>query len=75
MIVNKIVLGVHVLSFGKVLLFYYNDGTVDYRDRFTMQELYREPNLDRMNSILEAGFTQNGAPSCEHVILKVYGLN
>jgi len=64
-VVNKIVMGVNVMSFGKVLSFYYNDGTVEYRDRFTMQELYKEANLDRMYSILEAGFSQNGEPSCE----------
>ncbi|KAI0408928.1 RNA polymerase II mediator complex subunit Sin4 [Xylaria palmicola] len=63
-IVNKVVLGVNVLSFGKVLCFYYNDGSVEYRDRFTMHELYREINLDRMHSILEAGFSQSGEPSC-----------
>ncbi|KAI0117720.1 RNA polymerase II mediator complex subunit Sin4 [Nemania sp. FL0031] len=63
-IVNKIVLGVNVLSFGRVLSFYYNDGTVEYRDRFTMNEIYREVNLDRIHSILEAGFTQSGEPSC-----------
>ncbi|GAP84915.2 putative mediator of RNA polymerase ii transcription subunit 16 [Rosellinia necatrix] len=63
-VVNKIVLGVNVLSFGKVILFYYNDGTVEYRDRFTMHELYREVNLSRMHSILEAGFNQSGGPSC-----------
>ncbi|KAI0543058.1 RNA polymerase II mediator complex subunit Sin4 [Xylaria digitata] len=63
-IVNKIVMGVNVLSFGKILSFYYNDGTVEYRDRFTMQELYREVNLDRMHSVLEAGFSQSGESSC-----------
>ncbi|KAI0398509.1 RNA polymerase II mediator complex subunit Sin4 [Xylariaceae sp. FL0594] len=63
-VMNKIVMGVGVLSFGKVLSLYYNDGTVEYRDRFTMQELYREANLDRMHSILEAGFVQGGEPSC-----------
>ncbi|KAJ8127316.1 hypothetical protein O1611_g6320 [Lasiodiplodia mahajangana] len=63
-IVNKIVLGVNVLSFGRVLSFYYNDGTVEYRDRFTMNEIYREVNLDRIHSILEAGFNQSGEPSC-----------
>lgn len=62
--VNKIVLGLNVLSFGKVLSLYYNDGTVEYRDRFTMHELYREANLDRMYSILEAGFHQSGELSC-----------
>ncbi|TGJ83697.1 hypothetical protein E0Z10_g5062 [Xylaria hypoxylon] len=63
-IVNKIVMGVKVLSFGKILSFYYNDGTVEYRDRFTMHELYREGNLNRMYSVLEAGFSQSGGPSC-----------
>ncbi|KAI1817793.1 RNA polymerase II mediator complex subunit Sin4 [Poronia punctata] len=63
-VVNKIVMGVNVISFGTVLSFYYNDGTVEYRDRSTMQELYREPNLERMNSILEAGFSQGGEPLC-----------
>ncbi|KAI0526003.1 RNA polymerase II mediator complex subunit Sin4 [Xylaria bambusicola] len=63
-IVNKIVMGVNVVSFGKTLCFYYNDGTVEYRDRFTMQEVHREANLDRMYSILEAGFTHSGEPSC-----------
>lgn len=64
---NKIVLGLNVLSFGKVLSLYYNDGTVEYRDRFTMHELYREANLDRMYSILEAGFHQGGELSCEYI--------
>lgn len=68
---NKVVLGVNVLSFGRVLSFYYNDGSVEYRDRFTMHEMYREVNLDRMYSILEAGFNQGGEPSCEYV---VYGI-
>ncbi|KAI1180670.1 RNA polymerase II mediator complex subunit Sin4 [Nemania sp. FL0916] len=64
MVVNKIILGVNVASSGRVISFYYQDGSVDYRDRFTMQELYREPNLDRVQSILEAGFSQAGEPSC-----------
>ncbi|KAI1485217.1 RNA polymerase II mediator complex subunit Sin4 [Biscogniauxia mediterranea] len=63
-VVNKVVMGVNVLSFGKVVCFTYNDGTVEYRDRFTMNELYREPNLDRIHSILEAGFSQEGEPFC-----------
>ncbi|KAI5926303.1 RNA polymerase II mediator complex subunit Sin4 [Camillea tinctor] len=63
-VVNKVIMGVNVFSFGKVVCFTYNDGTVEYRDRFTMNELYREPNLERIHSILEAGFTQEGEPLC-----------
>lgn len=57
-------IGVNLVNFGKVLCFTYHDGSVEYRDRFTMDELYREPNLDRINSVLDAGFSQSGDQSC-----------
>lgn len=63
-VVNKVIIGVNLINFGKVLCFSYNDGSVEYRDRFTMAELYREPNLDRINSVFDAGFSQSGEPSC-----------
>ncbi|KAI0141837.1 RNA polymerase II mediator complex subunit Sin4 [Xylariaceae sp. FL1272] len=63
-VVNKIVMGVKVMPSARILAFYYNDGTIEYRDRFTMTEMYREINLERIDSILQAGFSQTGEPSC-----------
>ncbi|KAI0021221.1 RNA polymerase II mediator complex subunit Sin4 [Xylariomycetidae sp. FL0641] len=63
-IVRKIVVGIHTLLAGKVICFMYNDGSVEHRDRHTMNEVYRDTNLDRIHCILEAGFTLSGAPSC-----------
>ncbi|XXG98201.1 ATP-dependent DNA helicase Hrp3 [Hypoxylon texense] len=63
-VVHKIILGVHLVNFGKAICFTYHDGSVEYRDRFTMDELYREPVLDRINSIMDVGFSQSGEPSC-----------
>ncbi|KAI1379569.1 RNA polymerase II mediator complex subunit Sin4 [Hypoxylon crocopeplum] len=63
-VVNKIVIGVNQVNFGKILCFSYHDGSVEYRDRFTMTELYREASLDRIYSIFDAGFSQNGGPPC-----------
>ncbi|KAI1206459.1 RNA polymerase II mediator complex subunit Sin4 [Annulohypoxylon truncatum] len=68
-VVHKIVIGVSLISFGKVLCIGYNDGSVEHRDRFTMAELYREPNLDRINSIFDVGFSQSGEPSCLQMAL------
>ena len=45
------------MSHGTVVCFTYSDGSVEFRDRFTMAELYTEVNMNRINSILEAGFT------------------
>ncbi|KAI1328343.1 RNA polymerase II mediator complex subunit Sin4 [Xylariaceae sp. FL0255] len=66
-IVNKIVMGVKVFPSGRLLAFYYNDGSIEYRDRFTMNEIYQDINLDRIQSILEAGFDQSGEASCLHI--------
>lgn len=64
-IVNKIVTGVEVVTLGKVVCLTYYDGSVDYRDRLTMAELYTEPNWDRINATVETGFTLSGEPGCK----------
>ena len=64
-VVNKIVIGVSVVRLGTVLCLTYSDGSVEYRDRITMNEIWNMVNLDRISSILEAGFTQDTEPSCE----------
>ncbi|KAI0128050.1 RNA polymerase II mediator complex subunit Sin4 [Hypoxylon sp. NC0597] len=68
-VVNKIVMTVNLVNFGKAICFAYSDGSVEYRDRFTMGELYRETNFDRINSILDIGFSQGGELSCLQMAL------
>ncbi|KAI0160980.1 RNA polymerase II mediator complex subunit Sin4 [Hypoxylon sp. FL1284] len=68
-VTHKIILGVHVVGSGKVICFTYYDGSVEYRDRFTMDELYREPTFDRINSVMDVGFSLTGEPSCLQIAL------
>ncbi|KAI2621233.1 RNA polymerase II mediator complex subunit Sin4 [Hypoxylon sp. NC1633] len=63
-IVNKIVIGVSQVKFSRILCFTYHDGSVEYRDRYTMAELHREVNLNRVHSVLDVGFSHSGEPSC-----------
>ncbi|XDG09251.1 hypothetical protein ABKA04_008866 [Annulohypoxylon sp. FPYF3050] len=69
LVVHKIVVGISLVNFGKIICIGYSDGSVEYRDRINMAELYREPNLDRINSIFDVGFTQSGEPSCLQMAL------
>ncbi|AEO65863.1 uncharacterized protein THITE_2143523 [Thermothielavioides terrestris NRRL 8126] len=55
-ILPKIVVTVHTAQFGRILCFAFSDGTVQFRDRFTMEELYREQNTDTISSPLQVGF-------------------
>ena len=57
---NKIITGIFLVAHGTIVCLTYNDGTVEHRDRFTMEELYTEVNMERINSILEVGFTLRG---------------
>lgn len=63
--VGKVVTGISIVRLGTVICFSYSDGTVEYRERSTMAELWTVPSLDRINSIHEAGFTHGGEVSCE----------
>ncbi|ROT36946.1 mediator of RNA polymerase II transcription subunit 16 [Sodiomyces alkalinus F11] len=54
---NKILIGMHTINFGKRLCLAFSDGSIEYRDRFTLQETYNETNLDRVMTLHQAGLT------------------
>jgi mediator of RNA polymerase II transcription subunit 16 len=43
----------------------YADGTVEYRDRITMEETYNEITLDRVTTLNQVGFTFAEETPCE----------
>ncbi|KAK4154621.1 hypothetical protein C8A00DRAFT_14256 [Chaetomidium leptoderma] len=55
-ILPKVVVTVTTAQFGRVLCFAFSDGTVQYRDRFTMDEMYSEHSLDSITHPLQVGF-------------------
>ncbi|KAK4242361.1 hypothetical protein C8A03DRAFT_40329 [Achaetomium macrosporum] len=66
-IIPKIVVTVHTIQFGRVLCFAFSDGTVQYRDRFTMNEVYNEQNMDSITSPLQVGFRFTNDTPCLQV--------
>ena len=63
--VSKVVVSIHVMQFGKVLCFAFSDGTVQYRDRFTMNEIYHEQDMNRIMNPLQVGFQYEPETPCE----------
>ncbi|KAK0730489.1 RNA polymerase II mediator complex subunit Sin4 [Lasiosphaeris hirsuta] len=55
-IIPKIIVSIHSMQLGKVICFAFSDGTVQYRDRFTMHEIYNEHNLNSIMSLHQVGF-------------------
>lgn len=64
-IINKVVLRVQPIHHGKVVCFAYNDGSIEYRDRTTMQEVYNDINFDSIMSLGQVGFMFNEEPRCK----------
>jgi mediator of RNA polymerase II transcription subunit 16, fungi type len=65
-IFNKVIVGIHTSQFGKVLCIAFSDGSVEYRDRFTMNEVYHELSLDRVMTLNQVGFTFAEETPCKH---------
>ncbi|KAK3901481.1 hypothetical protein C8A05DRAFT_16342 [Staphylotrichum tortipilum] len=55
-VLDKVVVTVTTAQFGRVLCFAFSDGTVQFRDRFTMDEIYHEPSTNTIMHPLQVGF-------------------
>lgn len=64
-IIPKIIISIHVMQLGKVICFAFSDGTLQYRDRHTMQEIYNEPNVNKIMSPIQVGFEFTEQKPCK----------
>ena len=65
---NKIAVSMETMNFGMVLVFTFSDGSVEYRDRLTMQETFLEQdNFDKIWHISQLGFSYSLDEPCELV--------
>lgn len=64
-IINKVLIGIQPIQFGKVLVLTMSDGTVEYRDRFTFEELYVAEDTNKVMSLRQVGWTFNEEGPCE----------
>jgi mediator of RNA polymerase II transcription subunit 16, fungi type len=67
-VLSKIVIAVTSIQFGKAFCISFNDGTVEYRDRFTMNEIYSENSIDRVTSLRQIGFSLQDEMPCRSLI-------
>jgi mediator of RNA polymerase II transcription subunit 16, fungi type len=73
-VVNKVIVGLHIVQFGKVVCVAFSDGTVEYRERSTMNEIYNEANPEKIMNLSQVGFTFTEDSPCKspHRLLAVH---
>lgn len=55
-VMNKVVIGFHAIHFGKVLVLAFADGTIEYRDRFSFEELYNTEDTNKVMNLRQVGW-------------------
>lgn len=64
-VIPKIVVSVQVMYLGKVVCFAFSDGTIQYRDRVTMMEMFNEHIVHRVLSPHDVGFQYTNDTPCK----------
>ncbi|KAF4455021.1 mediator of rna polymerase ii transcription subunit 16 [Fusarium austroafricanum] len=64
---NKVVVAFQTTSFGKILVLAFADGTVEYRDRLTFEELYTTQELQKVMNLRQIGWTFTDEGPCQQV--------
>ncbi|CAM1506819.1 Fc.00g064600.m01.CDS01 [Cosmosporella sp. VM-42] len=66
-IINKVVIAFQTTNFGKLLVLAFADGTVEYRDRFTFEELYTNEDTNKVMNLRQVGWTFSDEGPCQQV--------
>ncbi|KAF7557671.1 hypothetical protein G7046_g5986 [Stylonectria norvegica] len=66
-VINKIVIGFHSIRFGKTLVLAFSDGTVEYRDRFTFEQIYTTEDMNKVMNLRQAGWCFADEGPCQQV--------
>ena len=64
-VIPKIIISIHPIHLGTVIVFAFSDGTIQYRDRFTMNEVFNEPNINRIMTLSQVGFQFTEETPCK----------
>jgi mediator of RNA polymerase II transcription subunit 16 len=55
-IMNKTLIRVQTMHFGRTMILNFSDGSVEYRDRFTCEELYNTEDLNQITHLRQVGW-------------------
>ncbi|KAM0504405.1 hypothetical protein ACHAP8_002813 [Fusarium lateritium] len=64
---NKVVVAFHTLTFGKIFVLAFADGTVEYRDRLTFDEIYTTQELNKIMNLRQVGWTFTDEGPCQQI--------
>lgn len=64
--VNKVVLSMTSINLDRIICFAYSDGSIEYRDRISLVEIYTQGSLDRFSHLSQIGFSYSYEEPCKY---------
>ena len=61
---NKITIAIEAINQGKVIFFAFSDGSVEYRDRVSMAEIFNDGDLEKVWHLSQIGFSYTEDDPC-----------
>ncbi|GAB0136152.1 hypothetical protein EsDP_00004464 [Epichloe bromicola] len=72
-VINKVVIGLQIIHFGKTLLLTMSDGSLEYRDRFTFEEVYAGQDFAKIMTLRQAGWSFSDDGPCHQAAVSPTG--
>lgn len=63
--VSKTVIGIQDIQYGKVIILTMSDGSVEYRDRFTFEEIYTNQDVSKVMNLRQVGWVFSDDGPCK----------
>ncbi|KAI9737316.1 MAG: mediator complex subunit [Claussenomyces sp. TS43310] len=67
--VGKVIIAIESIAFDRILCVSYSDGSIEYRDRSTLSELFMDGGLDSFSHISQLGFSFDDDEPCLQVAM------
>lgn len=65
-VIDKVVVGFQVMPYGKVVVLTMYDGSVEYRSRFTFEEIYATEDMNKVMNLRQVGWTFTEEGPCTY---------
>lgn len=62
--INKAVIGIQPIQFGKILILSMSDGSIEFRDRFTFEEVYATEDTSKVMNLRQVGWSFSDEGPC-----------
>lgn len=71
-LINKVIIGIQDIQYGKIIILTMSDGSIEYRDRFTFEEVYSAQDVSKVMTLRQVGWELSDDGPCKSFCIIPY---